>query len=110
VVPAAALAAIPFPMFLAGIIVGNGVFVTAHYAAGFLLGGYAREFIQRVSDPMVILVGLLVVLGAVGLIVLWRRSRRTATTDTYECWADCSCPACVAVVALGPAARSSAGT
>src|SRR5262245_9290836 len=54
VVPAAALAAIPYAVFLPGIIVGNGVFVTAHFGAGFLLGAYAHDLIQRISDPRLV--------------------------------------------------------
>ena len=100
VVPAAAVAAIPYFVFLPGIVVGNGVFVSAHFVAGYLLGGYAREFLRRISDPMVITVGLLVVLAIAGLVVLWRRRSRTSPPDTYECWADCSCPACVALVTM----------
>jgi membrane protein DedA with SNARE-associated domain len=106
VVPAAALAAIPYLVFLPGIVIGNGVFVTAHFAAGMLFGSYARDLIERVSDPMVVAVIVLIVLAAGGLVVLWRRSARTNATDTYECWADCSCPACVAVVALGQTGAS----
>src|SRR5262245_43701910 len=73
VVPAAALAAIPYLVFLPGIMVGNGVFVTAHFAAGFLLGSYARDVIQRVTDPRVLGVVILVVLAIVGLVALRRR-------------------------------------
>jgi hypothetical protein len=47
VIPAAALAAIPFWVFLPGIVAGNGVFVTAHFGLGFLLGGYATALIER---------------------------------------------------------------
>jgi membrane protein DedA with SNARE-associated domain len=105
VVPAAALAAIPYTVFLPGIVVGNGVFVTAHFAAGFVLGHYARELIRRVTDPMVVTLLVLVVLAVGGLFVLWKRRAPEKPADTYECWADCSCPACVAVVAMGPAGQ-----
>jgi membrane protein DedA with SNARE-associated domain len=106
VIPAAALAAIPYSVFLPGIIVGNGVFVFAHFGAGYLLGAYARDVIQRVSDPRVLLVVVLAVLAVGGLIVLRRRAIAQRRTDTYECWADCSCPACVAVVAMGTARQA----
>jgi membrane protein DedA with SNARE-associated domain len=109
VVPAAALATIPYVVFLTGIVIGNGVFVSAHFAAGFLFGAYAREVLRRVSDPAVVMVLVLIVLAIVGLVVLWRRNTRTKATDTYECWADCSCPACVAVVAMGPPSPTTAG-
>lgn len=103
VVPAAALAAIPYSVFLPGIVIGNGVFVTIHFAAGFVFGAYARELLRRVSDPMVIGVVVLIALAIGGLVVLHRRYARANRRDAYECWADCSCPACVAV-AMGAAA------
>src|SRR5262245_29297309 len=106
VVPAAALAAIPYAVFLPGIIVGNGVFVAAHFAFGVVLGNYAQDLLRRVSDPRVITVVVLVVFAIAGVVVLWMRARRAKTADTYECWADCSCPACVTVVAMRPAGRS----
>ena len=108
VIPAAALAAIPYLVFLPGIVAGNGVFVSAHFGLGFMFGSYAKELISRASEPLV----LLVVLGAlavVGFVVLKMRSGGGKRDDTYECWADCSCPACVAIVATrgrGQPARS----
>jgi membrane-associated protein len=109
VIPAAALAAIPYAVFLPGIVAGNGVFVTAHFGAGYLLGGYARELVERVSDPLVIVVIVLVVVAVGGLVALRMRAAPAKRTDTYECWADCSCPACVAVVAMGSAGRAVRG-
>ena len=103
VIPAAALASLPYAVFLPGVAVGNGVFVTAHFGAGYLFGDYAREVIRRASDPMVVVIAVLAVLAVVGFVVLRRRARATARTDTYECWADCACPACVTIVALRPA-------
>ena len=92
-------------MFLPGIIVGNGVFVTAHFAAGYLFGAYARELVRRISDPMVITVVVLIALAIGGLFVLHQRFVGAKRADTYECWADCSCPACVAVVSLSVAGQ-----
>jgi len=109
VVPAAALAAIPYTVFLPGIVIGNGVFVSAHFAAGFLFGAYTRELMRRVTDPMVIVIVVLIVLAIGGLVALRRRTRPAKPADTYECWADCSCPACVAVVSLGTAGQPIGG-
>jgi membrane-associated protein len=109
VIPAAAIAAIPYPVFLAGIIVGNGVFVTAHFAAGYLLGAYAHDIVERITDPMVVAIGILLIVAVVGLVAL-RRRRRAASepADTYECWADCTCPACLAIT-LGTAGQAVRG-
>jgi membrane protein DedA with SNARE-associated domain len=109
VVPAAALAAIPYRVFLPGIVLGNGVFVAAHFAAGVVLGGYALEVVRRASDPMVLIVVVLLVLAVGGLIALRMRSSQAKPADTYECWADCSCPACVAIVGLGRAGARAPG-
>jgi membrane protein DedA with SNARE-associated domain len=98
VIPAAAIAAIPYSVFLPGVVVGNGVFVTAHFAAGYLLGAYAQEVVQRITDPKVIFVVVLLLLAVVGVIALRRRRHTPAVpADDYECWADCSCPACLAI-------------
>lgn len=105
VIPAAAVASLPYAVFLPGVAVGNGVFVTAHFGAGYLLGDYARDFIRRASDPMVVIIAALAILAVIGLVVLHRRARLTSRTDTYECWADCACPACVAIVAISPSAE-----
>ena len=74
--------------------------VTAHFGLGFVLGSYAQELIQRVSGPLIVVL-LFVVVAVGGWFVLRMRARRANRADTYECWADCSCPACVAIVATG---------
>jgi membrane-associated protein len=102
-IPAAALAGLPYLVFLPGIVAGNGVFVGAHFGLGFALGAYASEFIQEATGPLIV-VAILVALAIGGWIVLRRRSSPTKPRDTYECWADCSCPACAVITA-----RPSAG-
>jgi membrane protein DedA with SNARE-associated domain len=98
VIPAAALAALPFLVFLPGLVAGNGVFVTAHFGLGFVLGAYASELIRQASGPLIV-VAVVVALAVGGWVVLRRRASRTHATDSYECWADCSCPACAVITA-----------
>jgi membrane protein DedA with SNARE-associated domain len=93
VIPAAALAALPYFVFLPGLVAGNGVFVTAHFGLGFALGAYASELIKQASGPLIV-VALIIGLAVIGWVVIRRRPSVTQTNDTYECWADCSCPAC----------------
>lgn len=94
-IAAAGLAAIPFGAFLAGLVAGNGVFVTAHFALGYLLGAFAADVVARLGAIGLLLVmAALAALGAVGRIVL--RRRRT-TASAYASWADAACPACLAV-------------
>jgi membrane protein DedA with SNARE-associated domain len=104
VVPAAALSAIPYSVFLPAIVAGNSVFIGVHFGAGFLLGAYARDFVSRLSDPLVLIPVLLVAFAVGGLIALRMRAQATKRKDTYECWADCSCPACVSIVAAAKSA------
>ncbi|MBA3740235.1 MAG: VTT domain-containing protein [Chloroflexi bacterium] len=76
-IAAAGLAAIPFGAFLAGLVAGNGVFVTAHFALGYLLGAFAADVVARVGAIGLLLVmAALAALGAVGRIVLRRRRSR----------------------------------
>jgi membrane protein DedA with SNARE-associated domain len=96
VIPAAALATIPYLVFLPGIVAGNGVFVTAHFGLGFVLGAYASELIAQATGPLII-GGIVVALAIGGWVFLRRRHRPATPDDTYECWADCSCPACAAI-------------
>jgi len=101
VIPAAALASIPYPVFLPGMVVGNAAFVTAHFALGFLVGAYAYDLIRTVSEPVLVVIALAALAGG-GWLVLRARRNAARRSDTYECWADCSCPACVAIVARSP--------
>jgi membrane-associated protein len=97
---AAGLAAIPFGSFLAGLIAGNGVFVTGHFALGYVLGASATEAIGRIGVAGLIVVGIALALaGAVAWLVLRRRRAAAAIGD----WTDAACPACLALaVARAP--------
>lgn len=100
-IAAAGLAAIPFPVFLAGLVAGNGVFVAAHFGLGYLLGASATELVQAGVGVLAVAVAGLALLGAVGWLLL--RRKREATGEPalpYADWADAACPACLAVAAL----------
>jgi len=103
VIPAAAVARLPFMVFLPGIVAGNAVFVTAHFGVGFLFGAYAKDLIERFGWTAIAIVAVLAVLAIAGWLIIRRRRAAEAQTDAYECWADCSCPACVAILAGGRA-------
>ncbi|HEX6475196.1 MAG TPA: VTT domain-containing protein [Candidatus Limnocylindria bacterium] len=109
VIPAAAVAALPYLVFLAGIIAGNGVFVSAHFGLGFVFGAYAKDLFERFGGYALIGVVVLVVLAVAGWLIIRARRRAAAQTDSYECWADCSCPACVAIVSSASRRQPSAG-
>lgn len=101
-IAACGVAAIPPGTFLRGLIVGNAVFVTAHFALGFVLGASAAQIIGAVSGIglVVIPVAVLAVIGAAGWALL--RTARGATSGApveLAAWADAACPACLAVAA-----------
>ncbi|HEX2765853.1 MAG TPA: VTT domain-containing protein [Candidatus Limnocylindria bacterium] len=99
VIPAAAIATLPFAVFLPGIVAGNGAFVTAHFGLGFLFGAYARAAIDQYGSYVVLVIAALAVLAVVGWLIVRAIRRRSGAADTYECWTDCSCPACVVLLA-----------
>ena len=119
-IAASGLAALPFGPFVGGLVVGNGLFVGAHFALGMLVGPPAVTAVSSSSGPLLAVVGLvgLSLLGAAGWLGLRRRrlaaaaltgtTAMTATTATTRseslglvdglgAWADAACPACLAV-------------
>jgi membrane protein DedA with SNARE-associated domain len=102
--PAAALAAMPFLVFLPGLMLGNGVFVGAHFGIGYLLGAYATEFLENAGPfKLVAIVAITAVAAVAGWVVLRRRMAAARNETAFACWADCSCPACVALVGVAGA-------
>jgi membrane protein DedA with SNARE-associated domain len=106
-VAASALAGLPFLPFLAGLGVGNGVFVGAHFGLGFLVGEPALRLASGLVGPLAIAA---VGLGLVGGIGWWLLSRRRAGRAEAEAtpggnaavlaWTDACCPACLALAAI----------
>ncbi len=98
-IAASGLAGLPYPVFIAGLLVGNGLFVSAHFALGFLLGPPAERFAAEVGSLALGLLafGLLAAIGAVG----WRRLRRRRAGG-YAGWVDAACPACLALSVARP--------
>jgi membrane-associated protein len=101
-IAAAGIAALPFARFLAGLLIGNSLFVGGHFLLGFALGPTATGLAQRIGGIGVALVGTIVVLGVIGWAgwSLIRRRRAAAaegTADASGDWSDASCPACLAL-------------
>ena len=95
-IAASGLAALPFGTFLAGLLLGNGLFVSAHFALGFLLGPAAERVAAEIGGvgAGVAVLGALAVLAAVGW--AWLRRRRGG----YGGWLEGACPACLALTAI----------
>jgi membrane protein DedA with SNARE-associated domain len=120
-IAASGLAGLALPPFLAGLVVGNGVFVTAHFALGLVVGPAAVAAVSGASGPIVGVVAL-VVLAALGYAGWrWLQARRAGRTAPAAgvsasvvageggdkraglpsfgtgAWADAACPACLAI-------------
>ena len=97
-IAASGLAGLPFAVFLVGLVVGNGLFVGAHYALGFVLGPPAEQLAAQFGAVGLGVVAFVVFagLGAAG----WRRLRRTR--GGYGGWVEAACPACLALAAVRP--------
>lgn len=99
-VPASGLANLSLPVFLPGLILGSGFFLSWHFALGYL-GGL---LLNLLSLPPIVLLAILLAVIALG-IVGWRLARRRSkqkgqeltSGEAYLEWADASCPACIAI-------------
>jgi len=49
------------------------------------------------------------VVAVAGWLIIRSRRRAVAQADSYECWADCSCPGCVAIISSASRRQPSAG-
>jgi membrane protein DedA with SNARE-associated domain len=104
VIAASAIAALPFGVFVPGLIAGNTVFVGGHFALGFVVGAPATRIAGAVASPaaLVVAIGILAIGGALGWVAL--RARREAPGGHDESalpsWADAACPICLSIAAL----------
>ena len=102
-ITASGIAALPFPVFVAGLVAGNTVFVGGHFALGYLVGAPALELIKAaggVAIAVVVFVAL-AALGAAGWASLRRRRAQSGAGATdlpgAGAWAEAACPACLLV-------------
>jgi membrane protein DedA with SNARE-associated domain len=117
-IPAAAIAAVAPGGFVAGLAIGNAIFIGGHFALGALVGAPAVAIAGSVGPAVVAVVGGLAAVGAVGWFVIGRRRRllgrgyrRDLEFEAVERsadWTDAACPACLALGALGLSDRGSA--
>ena len=99
-IAAAAIAAIPFARFAAGLAGGNTVFTAGHFALGMAFGA-AAPAVAAGALPVVLGLATLGVVGFLGWRLLRRRRAGGATGEgTGPDWADACCPACLALAVL----------
>lgn len=97
-IAACGLASLPLSVFVRGLVVGNTVFVAAHFALGYLLGASAAAIIAELGGSLLPAVAAIVLLAGIGALG-WKslRRRRRSPIGPYAAWADAACPACLAV-------------
>ena len=101
-IAASALAGVPAAAFVAGLAVGNGLFIAAHFGLGFVLGEPVLAIVGSALGPLAIVGLAIVAVGGIGWVVLSRR--RAVNRPRLEValsWADACCPACLGLAALG---------
>ena len=101
-IAASALAAIPPVAFVAGLAIGNALFIAAHFGLGYVLGEPVLNVVGGALGPLAVVGVILAGVGAVAWFVISRR--RTAATaaaadrlPALAAWADACCPACLAL-------------
>jgi membrane-associated protein len=104
---ASALADVPLPAFLGGLVVGNGLFIAAHFGLGYALGAPVVAIVGGALGTLALVGIALAVLGALGWFAIHRRRPASAggASDAAGAagilsWADACCPACLALSAL----------
>jgi membrane-associated protein len=106
-ISASGLAALPFPVFLGGLVAGNTLFVGGHFLLGFVVGAPALALVASAGGLVigVVLLVVLAVLGAAGW--AWLRRRRRAAVVSIDglpslgAWTEAACPACLAISLVG---------
>jgi len=101
-IAASALAGIPAVAFIAGLAIGNALFISAHFALGYLVGEPVLSLVGGALGPLAIAAVGLAVIGGVGWLVLSRLRGRRATSPlpAVAAWADACCPACLTLAVL----------
>jgi membrane-associated protein len=101
-IAASALAGIPAAAFIAGLAIGNALFISAHFALGYLVGEPVVALVGGALGPLAIAAVGLAVVGGIGWVFLQRRRGRRMDNPlaTVAAWADACCPACLTLAAV----------
>jgi membrane protein DedA with SNARE-associated domain len=100
-IAASALAGIPAPAFIAGLAVGNALFIGAHFALGYVVGEPIVAIVGGLLGPLAIVFVAFAVIGGVGWYLLRRRAGDTGNpVASAVAWTDACCPACLALAVV----------
>lgn len=80
---------------LPALVVGASAFVQLHLVMGYVLGEAAREALESALPVVLVAVAVALVVG----LLVWRRLRGRERAAAV--WAEASCPACLALGAIG---------
>jgi membrane protein DedA with SNARE-associated domain len=95
-IAASALAGVPAVAFIAGLAIGNGLFLAAHFGLGYLIGEPVLTFVGGALGPLAIAGLILAGLGLVAWFVLARRRGGVRQPGSaVAAWTDACCPACL---------------
>jgi len=102
-IAASAVAGVPAIAFLIGLIVGNGVFIAAHFWLGYVIGEPVLAAVGGALGPLAVVGIGVAAVGAAGWLLVSRRVRggRREPQSMVLAWADACCPACLALAATG---------
>lgn len=97
-IAASALAGVPAPAFVAGLALGNGLFIAAHFGLGYVLGEPVVTAVGSLLGPLAVGIVVLAVVGGIGWYVIRRRGGALVDpVSAVGAWADACCPACLAL-------------
>lgn len=101
-IAASAIAGIPAVAFIAGLAIGNALFISAHFALGYVAGEPVVALVGGALGPLAIAAVGLAIIGGIGWVVLQRRRGRQVENplSTVASWADACCPACLTLAAV----------
>lgn len=100
-IAASALARVPAAAFVAGLAIGNGLFIAAHFGLGYLVGEPVLAVVGGALGPLAIAGVGLAAIGAAGWVALARRrGRAREAAMAIGSWADACCPACLTLAAV----------
>jgi membrane protein DedA with SNARE-associated domain len=112
-IAACGLAALSMRVFIPGLLLGSGLFLSLHFFLGAVIGALIGALAQSIPLPVLIAAVLALVLVGLGVWVAIRRSQRPAApagdvvAEALEAWHEATCPVCLALGAAGGRITSS---